>query len=184
MQDETQGACLTHRKLSFEMPAPAEVVFDAFHYHQWRAQWDSLVAQTQVQGGAACPSVGALSENGGAGWLRGITMTTRFVSYEPPRLAAAVMVGTGFPFARWAASMRHVDRGDGQSLLIYTYTFSVARSPWGWLLAPVVRAMFLRATRKRFGRLATFLRDHAGEVRAWQLAHKRSSHIGGAAPSG
>lgn len=164
-----------HRKLSFEMPAPAEVVFDAFHYPQWRARWDSLVARTQVQDGAPCPSVGALTRNGGAGWLRGIDMTTRFVSYAPPRLAAAVMVGTAFPFARWAASMHHVDQDGGRSLLVYTYTFSVLRSPLAAVMAPVVQVLFLRATRRRFARLAAFLRDHAGEVRAWQATRQQDA---------
>ncbi len=108
------------------MPAPAEVVFDAFHYHRWRAHWDSLVSRTQVQGGAPCPCVGAVSENTGGGWLRSLSMTTRFVSYDPPVLAAASMVGQSFPFSRWAASMRHQPLPDGRSVLVYTYTFSVA----------------------------------------------------------
>ena len=45
-----------HGKLEFEMPASAEVVFDAFHYHRWRSRWDSLVKTTDVQGGAPVPT--------------------------------------------------------------------------------------------------------------------------------
>src|SRR4051794_39904718 len=96
-----------HGKLEFDMPASSEVVFDAFHFHCWRPRWDSLVKNTEVEGGAACPSVGAVSVNGGGGWLGLLSMRTIFVAFERPRLAAAAMRGRSFPFARWAASMRH-----------------------------------------------------------------------------
>ena len=156
-----------HQRLVFEMPAAPEVVFDAFHYHHWRPRWDSLVRHTVVDGGRAHPEVGAISENGGAGWLRLLSMRTRFVSYEPPRLAAATMVGRAFPFRRWAASMRHEALGTDRSLLIYTYTLE-ASLPW---LEPMVARAFVRATQRRFARLNAFLALHAHEVQRWQ--HQR-----------
>ncbi|MGA0569398.1 SRPBCC family protein [Variovorax sp. VNK109] len=159
---------MAHRKLEFIMPAPASVVFDAFHYHAWRVHWDSLVSRTQVEGGAPCPSVGAISENNGAGLLGGISMRTRFVSYEPGVLAAASMIEPSFPFSRWAASMRHAEAPNGFSVLVYTYTFDVMPARLKWALEPVVDSMFLRATRKRFQRLQVFLAGHAHEVREWQ----------------
>jgi hypothetical protein len=61
---------MAHRRFEFAMPARAEVVFDAFHHHHWRARWDSLVASRRVVGGAPCPSVGAVTENTEAGLLR------------------------------------------------------------------------------------------------------------------
>ncbi len=159
---------MPHQKLEFLMPAPASVVFDAFHYHQWRIHWDSLVSRTQVQGGAPCPSVGSVSDNTGGGVLHRLSMSTRFVTYQPPHLAAATMVGQSFPFSRWAASMRHLDLDGNRSELVYTYTFAVAPTWMRWLLEPFVQAIFLRATKKRFARLETFLAAHAEEVRAWQ----------------
>lgn len=163
---------MAHRKLEFIMPAPAGVVFDAFHYHQWRIHWDSLVARTQVNGGAPCPSVGAVSRNTGGGLLRTLSMTTRFVTYEPAVLAAATMVGRSFPFARWAASMRHHDLPGNRSVLVYTYTFSVMPSALAWLVEPVVNRAFLMATEKRFRRLQAFLAAHGGEVKDWQTNQK------------
>src|SRR5262245_17402963 len=99
---------MARHRLEFPMPATAEVVFDAFHYHEWRRRWDSLVSATHVEGDAPCPFVGAVSENTGRGFLRGLSMRTRFVSFDRPRVAAASMLGRSFPFARWAASMRHI----------------------------------------------------------------------------
>lgn len=159
---------MAHRRLVLPMPAPADVVFDAFHYHHWKQQWDSLVRGTHVQGDAPCPYVGAVSSNAGAGLFRGLTMQTEFVSYDRPHLAAAAMRGRSFPFARWAASMRHIPTGDGRSTLVYTYTLETWPPGARWLMEPVVDRVFLRATRTRFRRLTLWLAQHADDVVRWQ----------------
>ena len=160
---------MPHERFEFEMPASAEVVFDAFHHHTWRSQWDSLVRDTRVEGGAAHPEVGLHTYNRGRGLLRLVVMTTRFVSYERPKLAAAVMEGRVFPFARWAASMRHepMEDDDTRSRMVYTYTFETWRPLRRWL-DPLVKRAFDRQTLRRFDRMQVFLRRHAGEVAAWQ----------------
>jgi hypothetical protein len=165
---------MVHRKLEFTMPATASVVFDAFHFHQWRHRWDSLVSATEVVGGAPCPYVGAVTNNAGGTWMRMLSMQTRFVSFDRPSLAAASMVGTSFPFSRWAASMRHKDVAGQGSVLIYTYTFDVVPFWLAWVLRPAVHAVFAHQTRKRFHRLQLFLARHAQEVADWQ--HSHSSH--------
>jgi hypothetical protein len=159
---------MAHRKLEFVMPAEEAVVFDAFHYHQWRVRWDSLVRATHVIGGAPCPYVGAVTENSGRGWLRTLAMRTQFVSFDRPRVAAASMISRSFPFETWAASMRHRPLQPGQSLLVYTYRLQ-ARPAWlRWLLEPVIDWIFALQTAQRFKRMQRFLRDHADEVRRWQ----------------
>ncbi|MDB5867697.1 MAG: hypothetical protein JWP96_29 [Polaromonas sp.] len=159
---------MAHKKLEFLMPASEAVVFDAFHYHQWRARWDSLVSTTHVLGGSPCPFVGAVTENTGAGALRGLSMRTQFVSYDRPRVAAASMLGQSFPFTKWAASMRHRATGPQQSVLIYTYNFEVGPAALRWFIAPVVGWLFSWQTRRRFARLHDFLALHAAEVAHWQ----------------
>lgn len=150
------------------MPARADVVFDAFHFHTWRARWDSLVRDTRVVGGAPCPFVGAVTENTGRDWMRPLSMRTRFVSFDRPHVAAAAMIGTSFPFARWAASMQHRPIDDGRSTMIYTYNFDVAPKAMRWLVGPIVDLVFVRQTKRRFRRLQRFLGEHAGEVMQWQ----------------
>ena len=125
---------MAHRRFEFDMPATEGVVFDAFHYHRWRLRWDSLVRATSVQGDAPCPYVGAVTDSAGAGALRQLSMKTRFVSFERPRVAAAMMIGRSFPVQRWAASMQPRPNGAGRSLLIYTYTFDVGPRSFRWLL--------------------------------------------------
>jgi hypothetical protein len=159
---------VAHQRLEFPMPAREEIVFDAFHHHHWRMHWDSLVSVTRVLGGAPSPYVGAVTENAGAGALRGLSMRTQFVSYERPRVAAATMLGRSFPFTRWAASMRHRATAPNQSLLIYTYSFEVGPTALRWVMEPIVKVIFDRQTRRRFSRLQDFLALHAGDVARWQ----------------
>jgi hypothetical protein len=158
-----------HKRFNFPMPANEAIVFDAFHYHHWRMRWDSLVSATHVVGDAPCPFVGAVTENAGAGVLRGLSMRTQFVSYEPSRVAAATMLGRSFPFTRWAASMRHRPTALNQSLLIYTYSFEVGPTVLRWVLEPIVKGIFDWQTRRRFARLRDFLAVHADEVARWQV---------------
>ncbi|MDQ1813877.1 SRPBCC family protein [Massilia sp. CCM 9210] len=161
---------MAHERIAFPMPASCEVVFDVFHYHQWRARWDSLVSHTEVDGGAPCPYVGAVSENVGGGLLRALSMRTEFVSYQRPRLAAARMLGTSFPFSKWAASMKHESAAGGGSVLIYTYNIEAGPRMLRWLIEPVVHHVFRRQTVKRFERMRAFLATNASEVEAWQRA--------------
>lgn len=160
---------MAHQRFEFEMPAPSDVVFDAFHYHVWRSRWDSLVGDARVVGGAPCPYVGAETENTGEGWLRFLSLRTRFVTFDRPNVAAASMVGRSFPFSRWAASMRHRDTEAGGSVLIYVYTIEAGPGPvLRWLLDPVVAWAFARQTQRRFTRMREFLAAHADEVVQWQ----------------
>lgn len=163
---------MVHERFEFDMPAAADVVFDAFHYHHWRARWDSLVHATHVLGGAPCPYVGAVTDNAGGGLLRPLSMQTEFIAYDRPRVAAAKMRGRAFPFARWAASMRHQPIDESRSVMVYTYSFETAPRPLRWVLDPVAKAAFDWQTRKRFARMRRFLAAHASEVRAWQEASR------------
>ncbi len=164
---------MSHQRFVFDMPAPCEVVFDAFHHRLWRMRWDTLVGPGGVEHDAPCPSVGALTWNRGRGLLGGIVMHTRFVRFDRPHLAAAAMEGRAFPFARWAASMKHEPvpaSSEVRSRLVYTVTFDVVGGPLRTPLAFIVERAFARQTRRRFAALARFLAHHAGEVQTWQQA--------------
>lgn len=161
---------MAHERFEFHMPASADVVFDAFHFIELRHRWDTLVGRSRVADGAPCPYVGAITENQGGRWLGALSMRTRFVSFERPRLAAAAMEGRAFPFRRWAASMRHVPLDAQRSTLVYTYQFEAGPPMLRWLMEPVVKWIFDRQTRLRFARLAQHLAAHRGEIEAWQQA--------------
>jgi hypothetical protein len=126
------------------------------------------VRASHVLDGAPCPYVGAITRNSGRGWLGGLSMSTQFVAFDRPRLAAATMIGRAFPFARWAASMRHESLADGGSLLIYTYTLSASPAWLRGLTEPIVDWVFAWQTRRRFARMQRFLQHRAADVERWQ----------------
>jgi hypothetical protein len=163
---------MPHERFEFVMPAAPDVVFDAFHYHRWRARWDSLVEATHVIGDAECPFVGAITDNAGGGVLRGLSMKTRFISFDRPRVAAASMLGESFPFSRWAASMRHKPIDNRSSVMVYVYSFEVKPRWLRWIVEPVTKWVFDWQTRRRFERMRSFLAGHAHEVVAWQAARR------------
>ncbi|GAB7537033.1 SRPBCC family protein [Burkholderia sp. 22PA0099] len=145
-------------RLTFRMPATSAEVFEAFHNHDTRLRWDTLLKTAGVEGGHRYPHVGAISVNVGRGWKSLFCLRTRFVSYQPPLLAAATLVAPAGIFRTWTASIRHRDLGGGQSDLIYTVRFSLRPN---WLDRhgkPIVVRLFEDETRRRFEALAAFLR--------------------------
>jgi hypothetical protein len=90
-------------RLIFHMPATSVAVFDAFHNHDTRLQWDTLLKQATVEGGHRYPHVGAVSINVGRGWRAAFRLRTRFVAYDPPRLAAATIDQPAGIFNEWSA---------------------------------------------------------------------------------
>jgi predicted oxidoreductase len=95
-------------------------------------------------------------------------MRTQFVQYDRPHRAAASMVGTSFPFTRWAASMQHKADGPGRSVMVYTYTLETGPAALRWVMEPVVDWLFARQTQRRFARLQHFLAQHADDIVRWQ----------------
>lgn len=74
---------MARRRLTLTMPGSAADAFEAFHNHEKRLRWDTLLSSAQVEGGGTHPYVGAITANTGRGWMRGLSMRTRFVSYRP-----------------------------------------------------------------------------------------------------
>lgn len=146
----------THR-FTLVMPASADATFEAFHNHRVRLQWDTLLAVAHMETGDSHPSIGAVSFNRGKGWKRLLVMRTRFVNYQPGKVAAAMLVEPTGLFESWAASMRHRDLDGGRSELIYSFSLELRPRWLGWLLDPLANRVFAWEARKRFAALAIFL---------------------------
>jgi hypothetical protein len=141
------------------MPARSADAWEAFFNHSVRLTWDTLLSVNYVEGGGTHPYVGAISTNRGRGWKTGLTMRTRFLSYDPPHQASAELVAPTGPFALWAASLRFKNREDGGTDLIYTYSIRL-RPRWiGALFDRFAGILFARETRRRFAAMANYLRE-------------------------
>jgi len=152
---------MAHGKMTFVMPAASADAFEAFFNHHVRLEWDTLLKVAYVEGGGTHPYAGAVSTNRGRGWKTGLAMRTRFLAYDPPRMASAEMVEPAGPFSQWAASMRFRDREDGRCDLIYTYSIKLRPNWTGKLFDGLAGLLFAWETRRRFGAMARYLERKA-----------------------
>lgn len=156
---------MAHAKLEFVMPASSADAFEAFFNHTVRRRWDTLLDVNYVEGGGTHPYVGAVTTNEGRGWKTALSMRTRFLTYDAPRQASAVLVEPTGPFAMWGASLRFVDRGDGTSLMTYTLTIHLRPRWLGKVLDPVAGVLFQWETRRRFAAMARYLLESRNAAR-------------------
>ncbi len=110
-----------------------------------------------METGDSHPSIDAVSFNRGKGWKRLLAMRTRFVNYQPGKVAAAMLVAPTGLFESWAASMRHRDIEAGRSELIYSFSLTLRPRWLGVLLDPLANRLFAWEARRRFAALAVFL---------------------------
>jgi hypothetical protein len=85
-----------------------------------------------------------------------VGIETRYISFEPGRVAAVEMINRPPLFERFAASIRHEDRNGG-SVLTYKLTFTARPRGMRWLLHPILLAVLQAETRKRLRALAAYL---------------------------
>ncbi len=135
------------------LPAACEAAFDLVHDYARRLEWDTLLSAAYLEGGAARAGRGVVATCVGRGWLRAFALTTVYVSFDRPRVAAVKLVRRVPFFATWAASIRHEPAGDGGSTVTYTLHFT-ARPAWlRWLVEPVAGRLFRWETRRRLAAL-------------------------------
>ncbi len=153
------------------LPASCEAAFDLTHDYTRRLDWDTLLSAAYLEDGATQAARGAKATCVGVGWLSRFALTTVYVSFDRPRVAAVKMVPgptVDRPplFATWAASIRHeAGPTDAESTITYTYNFT-ARPRWlAWLVEPVMAWFFARETRQRLAAMREYFRHSAGESR-------------------
>lgn len=150
---------MAHGKLRFDMPANSADAFEAFFNHTIRLRWDTLLDVNYVEGGGTHPHVGAVTVNRGRGWKTALSMRTRFLTYDPPRHASAVLVEPTGPFAQWGASLHFSDNDASRCVMTYTFTIHLRPQWLGKVLDPVAGLLFRWETRRRFGAMAAYLRE-------------------------
>ncbi|RMQ47226.1 hypothetical protein ALQ04_01552 [Pseudomonas cichorii] len=150
---------MKQNRIRLIMPASAAEAFETFHNHTVRMRWDTLLSCAEVEGGGSHPYTGAITFNQGRGWKRFFAMRTRFVNYQPARVAAAVLVEPAGWFDAWSASMQHRDIEHGQSELIYSFRIQLRPRWLGRVFDPLANRLFEHETRQRFAAMAEYLRS-------------------------
>lgn len=139
---------MVHARVSEEMPASCEAVFDLVHDYPRRLEWDTLLREAFVEGGGAAAR-GAVAVCRGRWLVGGLTVRTVYVSFTRGEVAAVKMVDRSALFERWAASIRHEPLGELRSRIVYTYNFRARPRLLAFVLEPILALVFRWETRKR-----------------------------------
>jgi uncharacterized protein YndB with AHSA1/START domain len=144
------------QEASVDVAAPPERVFDLLHDYARRLTWDPFLRRADViDADEAGLHVRTLCV---AKWTRGgLGMETEYVSFDRPRVAAVRMTRGPWFFGSFAASIRQVPRTDGTTRVTYRYNFRVRPRWLSPALAPVMRFVFMRETRRRLAALKSAL---------------------------
>ena len=148
-----RGATVTTK-----IPASGDEVFALLHNYERRLEWDTLLCEARLTGGCKVAEKGATSVCVGRQFFGLVAMETRYVSFEPGRLAAVELINEPWFFERFAASIRHEDV-EGGSMITYKFRFA-AKPRWlAWAMEPVMLLFLKHETAKRLEALARCFRQ-------------------------
>lgn len=148
---------MAHGEISELLPAPSTVVFDLLHDYQRRLEWDTLLRAAYLDGNYTVAGKGVTSVCVGRRALGGIALRTVYVTFQRPTVAAVKMVNAPAFFGTWAASIHHEDLSAHESRITYKFHFRAKPRLCGFILEPVMKAIFLWETRKRLRALRQYL---------------------------
>ena len=143
--------------VAVEIDAPCEAVFALVHDYDRRLEWDSMLSEARLLGGATAAGLGVRSLCVGT-WKSGfLAMETEYVRFDRGRAAAVKLTNRPLFFQRLGASIRHEPLDAGRSLTTYVYSFR-ARPAWlAPVLEPLMRTMITREIRARLDALRSFM---------------------------
>lgn len=142
---------------SVEVPASAAEVFDLVHDYDRRLEWDTLLSEARLLGGATEAGLGVSSLCVGKGRLLRLGVESVYIIFERPRVAAVQGTGGSWIFERFAASIRHQPLSEGRSRVVYAGDVRTRPRWLAWLVEPVATWAFRRETRRRLEALRAYL---------------------------
>ena len=150
---------------AIEISAPCQTVFDVVHDYERRLEWDSMLSQAKLLGGANVAKVGVRSRCVGA-WHSGfLAVETEYIRFERGRVAAVKLTNRPLFFDRFAATIKHEAIGKNRSRTTYIYAFSARPRPLAPLLEPIMNLLFAREIRSRLRCLQRFVEQDPAVVR-------------------
>jgi Polyketide cyclase / dehydrase and lipid transport len=147
---------MAHGQVSEIIPAASHVAFDLIHDYTRRLEWDTLLQAAYLDGSDTVAGKGVTAVCVGRRSLGGIPIRTVYVSFDRPKVAAVKMVNVPAFFQSWAASIRHEDISDHESLITYQFHFVTKPRILRFILDPIMERVFLWETRKRLRALKAF----------------------------
>jgi hypothetical protein len=159
---------MPREKLSVEMDAPAEVVFDVIHDYGRRLEWDSMLREARLLNGAAAAGIGVRSLCVGTWRSAFLALETEYVSFDPGRVAAVNLTNHPPFFERFAATIQHESLSNGRSRTTYIYFFRARPRFLASLLEPFMNTLLKREVSSRLHSL----RSHVESQGVRQIEHE------------
>lgn len=148
---------MPREKLSIEIDAPCDAVFDLLHDYGCRLQWDSMLREARLLDGATSAGPGVRSRCVGT-WRGAFTaMETEYIQFDPGRVAAVKLTNRPLFFERFAATIRHDGLDEARSRVTYIYSFGGRPRFLAPLLEPIMNVLLRREVRNRLRSLRRFL---------------------------
>ena len=142
---------------SIEIDAPCEVVFDLVHDYGRRLEWDTMLSEARLLGGATAAGRGVRSRCVGTWRGAFLALETEYIRFERGRVAAVTLTNRPPFFDRFAATIRHEAVGSSSSRTTYICFFRARPRLLAPLLEPVMNVLLRREIRKRLRALRAFL---------------------------
>jgi hypothetical protein len=147
--------------LSIEIDAPCDAVFEVVHDYGCRLEWDTMLREARLLGGATAAGPGIRSICVGT-WRSGfLALETEYIRFEPGRVAAVKLTNHPPFFERFAATIRHEAISEVRSRTTYIYSFRARPRFLVPLLEPIMNAMLRREVQKRLRALRRFLESQS-----------------------
>ena len=139
---------MPHGQVIDVIPTPADEVFRLLHDYDRRLDWDTLLQAAYLLDNCQEAAVGVKSVCKGKRALGGIALTTEYISFRAPEVAAVRMINRPPFFETFAATIRHESQADGSSRIEYNYNFT-SRPRWlRFVLDPIMNLCFKMETKK------------------------------------
>ena len=141
------------------IPGSSEIVFSVVHDYSRRLEWDTLLQRAEIEDDVDKAGLGAVTMCQAKAFLGGIKMRTKYVSFQPGKVAAVKLLNHPIFFETFVASIRHFEKGGNWSEVIYEYNFRSRPALLRPLLEPVMALCLNCETRKRLRSLRNYIEN-------------------------
>ena len=143
-------------RVSVEIDADCDTVFDLLHDYDRRLDWHTLLGEARLLDGAEAAGRGVRSRCVGTWRNAKQPLETEYVQFRRGKLAAVRLTNRPLLFSKFAASIRHDPLDEGRSRVTYIYSIET-RPRW---LRPLLERWIGRAMKKETQRRLNALRDY------------------------
>ena len=147
---------------AIEINASCDAVFELIHNYDIRLEWDSMLCEATLLGGADEAANGVRSRCVGNWKCLWLAIEADYLSYEKGKVAAVKMSNKPMFFAEFAATIRHDDLEDGRSKVTYIYHFNAKPGYLAFLFEPIMNFCLNREVTHRLAALKGFAENRCG----------------------